>query len=306
MNETHHPQPAGDAPAPRIDAALSRAAAAIESVSDDARLEAELLLCDILGASRAQLYTHPERLLDADQARCFAALMARRARGEPLAYLLGEQPFGELLLRVTADTLIPRADTQVLVTAALASAPAHAPTRVLDLGTGSGAVALSIAHARECWQITASDISEPALAVARDNAERLGLCARVALCQADWFDGLPAAPTFDLVVANPPYIAEHDPHLDDPGLAAEPRQALVSGIDGLDAIRRIAADAPAWLAPGGWLWLEHGWQQGPAVRDLLGQLGYHHVQTLQDRGARERVTGGQQAPNPLHDSEGSS
>lgn len=284
---------AGDAPAYRVDAAISNAAATIAEFSDDPRLEAELLLGNILGASRAQLYTHPERLLDATQTRRFAALIARRARGEPLAYLLGEQPFGELLLRVTADTLIPRADTLVLVAAALASAPAHLPVRVLDLGTGSGAVALAIAHAREHWRITASDSSAPALAVARDNAEHLGLGARVTLCQSDWFDGLANTAAFDLVVANPPYIAEDDPHLSDPGLAAEPRQALVSGADGLDAIRRIAAGAPARLAPGGWLWLEHGWQQGAAVRDLLGQLGYHRIRTLQDAGARERVTGGQ-------------
>lgn len=306
MNETPDIRSAGNERSQRVDAAVSSAAAAISSVSDDARLEAELLLCDVLGASRAQLYTHPERLLDAEQARCFMALTARRARGEPLAYLLGEQPFGELLLRVTADTLIPRADTLVLVTAALASAPAHVPVRVLDLGTGSGAVALAIAHAREHWQVVACDISDPALAVARDNAERLGLGARVTLCRADWFDGLAQAPAFDLVVANPPYIAEHDPHLDDPGLAAEPRLALVSGPDGLDAIRRIVVDAPRWLAPGGWVWLEHGWQQGAAVRDLLGQLGYHRVQTLQDHGARERVTGGQRVHNPLHDSKGPS
>ncbi len=286
----------------RVDAALAGAAAALAGITDDARLEAEMLLGHVLGATRAQLYTHPERLLDAGQTQSFAALVARRAHGEPLAYLLGEQPFGDLLLRVTADTLIPRADTLVLVAAALACTPAQAPVRVLDLGTGSGAVALSLAHARPHWEISACDISEAALAVARDNAERLGLSARVRFHHSDWFDGLPEARAFDVVVANPPYIAEQDPHLADPGLAAEPRKALVSGTDGLDAIRRIAAAAPAWLAPGGWLWLEHGWQQGPSVRDLLGKLGYHRIQTLKDHGTRERVTGGHSPPFPLHDS----
>jgi release factor glutamine methyltransferase len=233
----------------RIDTLLARATRQLQVISEDPRLEAELLLCHAVGWARARLYAHPEEVPPLPAQRQFADSVARRRRGEPLAYLTGEQPFRDFELLVTPATLIPRADTETLVEAALMAGTVDTRLRVLELGTGSGAVALALARARPAWQITATDNSAAALAVARLNARRLGLERRVHLQQADWFDGLAAGGEtagFDLIVSNPPYIAENDPHLADPGLAAEPRQALVSGPDGLTAIRRIAGGAPAW------------------------------------------------------------
>lgn len=280
----------------RIDELLAEAEILLAPLDGDARLEAEYLLCHALGCSRSALYANPERRADGAGGERFRQLLGRRAAGEPLAYLIGTQPFLDFTLKVTPATLIPRADTETLVEAALADAPAEAPLRVLDLGTGSGAVALALARARPAWQVTAVDLSEAALAVARDNAAALGL-TRMRFLQGDWFDALPRGERYALVVGNPPYVAEDDPHLLDPGLAAEPRLALVAGPDGLTAIRRIAAEAPAWLIIGGRLWLEHGWDQGPAVRDLLARLGYHDIVTRRDAGGRERVTGAR-APSP--------
>lgn len=280
------------APATRIDSLLTAAAAALEPLEDAPRLEAETLLCQVLGWRRARLYTHPEHCPSAAERQAYATLIARRLAGEPLAYLLGTQPFRDFTLAVTPAVLIPRADTETLVDAALATAlPPEAPLAVLDLGTGSGAVAIALARARPAWQLTATDLSEAALALARDNAVQLGV-PEIDFRLADWFEGLPDDRHYDLVVSNPPYIAENDPHLAQPGLAAEPRQALVAGPDGLDALGRIAADARHRLTPEGWLWLEHGHAQGAAVRDLLRQLGYHAISTRRDAGGRERVTGG--------------
>ncbi len=293
------PDPAGGA---RVDHLLAAAAAALAHLDDAPRLAAESLLCQVLGWRRSKLYAHPEHCPSAPQREAYATLVARRVAGEPLAYLLGTQPFCDLTLAVTPAVLIPRADTETLVEAALACAlPAGHPVQVLDLGTGSGAVALALARARPAWRLTATDIDPAALAIAQGNAERLGLAARIRFRQADWFEGLPGDPPYDLVVSNPPYIAEGDPHLTDPGLAAEPRHALVAGAEGLDALRRIATDARHRLVPGGWLWLEHGHAQGAVMRDLLRRLGYHDIVTHRDAGARERVTGGRHPPNSRTD-----
>lgn len=255
------------------------------------RLQAQMLLLHVLGRpthARAWLLAHDDQLLPDEAAQRLHALAARRLAGEPMAYLTGEKAFHGLHLHVDARVLDPRDDTETLVDWALALLPAHAPCRVLDLGTGSGAVALALAHQRPQAHVSAVDASAGALAVAGANAQRLGL--RLHLHLGDWFAPLPGQ-VFDLIASNPPYIAEDDAHL--PALAHEPRQALVSGADGLHDIRRIVAAAPAHLAPGGWLLLEHGWQQAAAVRELLRAAGFAQVQSRRDLAGIERCTGGQ-------------
>ena len=254
------------------------------------RLEAQMLLLHALGQppqARAWLLAHDDAALPADAAARLHALATRRLAGEPMAYLTGEKHFHGLRLQVDARVLDPRDDTETLVDWALALLPADAPRRVLDLGTGSGAIALAIAHARPQARVTAVDASADALTVARANAGRLGLA--VTLHHGDWLAPV-AGEVFDLIVSNPPYIAEGDAHL--PALAHEPRSALVSGADGLDDLRRIVATAPAHLAPGGWLLLEHGWDQAAAVRALLADAGFAQVQSRRDLAGIERCSGG--------------
>ena len=259
------------------------------------RLEAQMLLLHALGQppqARAWLLAHDDAALPADAATRLHALATRRLAGEPMAYLTGEKHFHGLRLQVDARVLDPRDDTETLVDWALALLPADAPRRVLDLGTGSGAIALAIAHARPQARVTAVDASADALAVARANAGRLGLA--VTLHHGDWLAPV-AGEAFDLIVSNPPYIAEGDAHL--PALAHEPRSALVSGADGLDDLRRIVATAPAHLAPGGWLLLEHGWDQAAAVRALLTDAGFTQVQSRRDLAGIERCSGGCHCPS---------
>ncbi|HEX7325008.1 MAG TPA: peptide chain release factor N(5)-glutamine methyltransferase [Rhodanobacteraceae bacterium] len=256
----------------------------------EARIEAEILLCHALGRSRAWLVAHSGHALDATSTAAFEALVARRVRGEPVAYLTGSRGFYGLDLRTTPDVLIPRPETELLVDLALQRMPADAGCAVADLGTGSGAIALAIATARPRARIVAIDASAAALAIARGNAARLGL-RDVAFVRGDWCapfgDG-----AFDVIVANPPYIAAGDPHLHTGDLRFEPRSALVSGVDGLDAIRVIVRDARAHLHPGGWVLVEHGWEQGAAARGLLTAGGYRDVFTARDLEQRERVSGG--------------
>jgi release factor glutamine methyltransferase len=254
------------------------------------RAEAGILLAHALGKPRSWLFAHADDPLDAAGAAAFAALVERRAAGEPVAYLVGRRGFWTLDLEVTPATLIPRPETELLVELALARLPRNGAPRVADLGTGSGAIALAIA--RECphAQVLATDASEAALAVARRNAETNGIRS-VAFARSDWFAGLADA-RFDLVVSNPPYIAADDPHLAQGDLRYEPASALASGSDGLDDIRRIVDGARAHLAQGGWLLFEHGWDQGRAVRGLLEAAGYGEVFTAQDLEQRDRVSGG--------------
>ncbi len=259
------------------------------------RLEAQMLLLHALGQppqARAWLLAHDDAALPADAAARLHALATRRLAGEPMAYLTGEKYFHGLRLQVDARVLDPRDDTETLVDWALALLPADAPRRVLDLGTGSGAIALAIAHARPQARVTAVDASADALTVARANAGQLGLA--VTLHHGDWLAPV-AGERFDLIVSNPPYIAEGDAHL--PALAHEPRSALVSGADGLDDLRRIVATAPAHLAPGGWLLLEHGWDQAAAVRALLTDAGFTQVQSRRDLAGIERCSGGCHCPS---------
>lgn len=270
-------------------ASVSELLRAAELTGEEARREAEILLGHVLERPRSWLYTWPEHPVDATAAQHYRELLARRAAGEPVAYLVGEREFWGLSLRVTPDTLIPRPDTETLVEWAL-DLPLPGAAAVLDLGTGSGAIALALASERPCWQITGADRSEAALAVARANGERL-LPGRVHWCGSDWFARVPAG-RFHLLVSNPPYVAAADPHLQRGDLRFEPRQALEAGNDGLADIRRLVADAPAWLHPGGWLLLEHGFEQAEAVRGLLDAAGFAAVATRCDLAGQPRVTGG--------------
>lgn len=251
--------------------------------------EPERLLAHALGRSRSWLYAHRDDPIDAVDADRFRALLARRAAGEPVAYLTGRRGFWSFDLRVTPDTLIPRPETERLVELVLARIPPEAPSpRLADLGTGSGAIALALAHERRRALVVAVDVSPGALEVARANAIELEL-ANVEFRLGDWLAPL-AGECFDLIASNPPYIAESDPHLDD--LRHEPAPALSSGPDGLDAIRTIACAAPAHLVPGGWLLFEHGWDQGDAVRGILVAAGFVEVMTDRDLEGRDRVTSG--------------
>ncbi len=251
------------------------------------RVDAEWLLLHVLVQPRSWLFAHRDDPLPDAATRAFRALVERRARGEPVAYLTGRRGFWSLDLEVDASVLIPRPETELLVELALTRLPRRAP-RVADLGTGSGAIALALAHERPDAQVFAVDASTGALAVAQRNAGRLGL-ANIVFRQGDWFEPL-SGERFDLVASNPPYIAEGDPHLGAGDLRFEPAQALASGVDGLDAIRRIVRDAPAYLHPGGWLLLEHGLEQAAAVRALLQGAGFAEVATHRDLERRDRIT----------------
>ena len=262
------------------------------------RLDAQLLLLHALdraGQDRAWLLAHDTDALSADDRARFAALVARRAAGEPLAYLTGHREFFGLDLQVNPRVLVPRPDTETLVSWALALLPETVdslaesvpPGPVLDLGTGSGAIALALKAQRPQLQVQALDHSEAALAVARSNASRLGL--EVDFRLGNWLDGVQER--FQLIVANPPYIADADPHL--PALRFEPLQALTAGADGLRDLRAIVAAAPACLATGGWLLLEHGYDQAGSVCQLLRVAGFTQVQSRADLAGIARCSGGQ-------------
>ena len=258
----------------------------------DAALEAEWLLAAALERPRSWLYAHAEAVPDPAGAARFEALLVRRAAGEPVAYLLGRRGFWTLELEVGPECLIPRPETELLLEQALLRMPPDAALAAADLGTGSGALALAMAGARPRARITATDASMSALRCARANAQRLGLADRIGFAAGDWCAALGAA-RFRVIVANPPYLAEGDPHLLEGDLRFEPRMALVAGTDGLEALRTITACAPVHLEPGGWLLLEHGAGQGPAVRALLTARGFAQVCSVPDLQAHERVTLGQ-------------
>ena len=254
------------------------------------RAEADILLAHALGKPRSWLIAHAGDAVGPDGTAAFAALVERRAAGEPVAYLTGRRGFWTLELEVTPATLIPRPETELLVELALARLARGGAPRIVDLGTGSGAIALAMA--RECPQarVLATDASTAALAVARRNAEA-NRVRNVAFVESDWFAALEGE-RFDLVVSNPPYIAADDPHLAQGDLRFEPARALASGPDGLDDIRRIVDGARTHLVQGGWLLFEHGRDQGKAARDLLEAAGYGEVFTAQDLERRDRVSGG--------------
>lgn len=258
--------------------------------SPTAQLDAELLLAAALGKTRSYLRTWPERIVGSDAAEAFAGFLARRRAGEPVAYILGQQGFWSLDLEVAPDTLIPRPETELLVETALQRIPAHA-AQVLDLGTGSGAVALALACERAGWRVTGVDRVPQAVALAERNRQRLAL-GNVQIRASHWFDAL-GDERFDAIVSNPPYIASDDPHLARGDVRFEPASALVAGPDGLDDIRQIVAQAPRHLTAGGWLMLEHGYDQASRVRELLAREGFEHIESRQDLGGHERISLGQ-------------
>lgn len=273
-----------------LNQALIDAIQVLYKVSDAPRKEVELLIEHFLGFSRSMLRTEPNLLLKPEQQLRLDEAIHRRQAGEPLAYILGEQEFWSLRLLVTPDVLIPRPETELVVERALAHWPPGQSPAVLDLGTGSGAIALSIAVERPMSRIIATDKSGPALAVAKENAKRLAL-GNIEFIRSDWYAALDGP--FDLIVSNPPYIAAGDPDLDPQVLASEPRDALIGGSAGLEAIETIVKGAPGRLRVRGWLILEHGWRQAAAVRTLLVSAGFSSVASHADLAGHERVTEGQ-------------
>ncbi|MEB0041187.1 MULTISPECIES: peptide chain release factor N(5)-glutamine methyltransferase [unclassified Pseudomonas] len=272
-----------------IIASLLRAAELPDSPT--ARLDVELLLAAALGKPRSFLHTWPERIVSTEAALMFASYLERRRTGEPVAYILGQQGFWKLDLEVAPHTLIPRPDTELLVEAALelhATTPTLAPVTVLDLGTGTGAIALALANERSAWVVTAVDRVPEAVALAERNRHRLHLDNATVL-NSHWFSALQER-RFDLIISNPPYIAAADPHLSAGDVRFEPSSALVAGVDGLDDIRLIIAQAPQHLEAGGWLLLEHGYDQAAAVRDLMASEGFERIHSRMDLGAHERIT----------------
>lgn len=249
-------------------------------------LEARILLAHALHLTRVQLITQSDRTLTADEASQISSLFQRRINGEPIAYITGEREFYGLMLHTTPDVLIPRPETELLVELAIERLPANG--RVLDLGTGSGAIAIAIAHTRPDAAVTALDVSEAALAVARGNAARHGISVKF-LC-SDWYAAL-CDDQFDVIVANPPYIVKEDPHLSQGDLRFEPIDALTDHDDGLSALRSIIGGAERHLIKGGWLLMEHGYDQAGAVRDLLERQGFHAPRSWTDLAGIERITG---------------
>lgn len=285
-----------------IDEGIARLA----GVAAEPRREAEVLLGAALGRPRAWLLAHPEeRILDCESTDRYEAFVTRRALGEPVAYLLGEKEFWSLPLAVGPGVLIPRPETERLVECALARLPTERCCDVLDLATGSGAVALAIAAERPLARVLATDLSEAAVETARGNAARLGLAGRVEVRAGAWYE--PAAGRrFELIASNPPYIADDDPRVSPSVRQYEPPQALFAGADGLVALRAVVDGASGHLAPGGWLLVEHGDTQGAAVREMLVAAGFRQVHTHRDLSERERCTEGRspdgEAPSVFGDS----
>ena len=274
---------------------LVREAIAALGGGAEARTDAEVLAAHAFGLTRAQLIARDDAAPASERVADYRSLVARRARGEPVAYIVGRREFWSLDLEVTPDVLIPRPETERLVELALERIDAASPVRVADLGTGSGAIALAIARERPRAWVVGVDVSRAVLEVARRNAAR-NRVANVEFVAGDWFAPLNGT-TFDLVVSNPPYVAELDPHLEAGDCRFEPRGALASGAEGVDDIRRIAAGARAHLVGEGWLLLEHGFDQADAVRGILREGGYAAVESWTDLGGRWRVTGGRAPRN---------
>ncbi len=273
------------------DALLKVAAQTLSSGSDTARLDAELLLCHVIGKPRTWLYTWGDQPIAEAARAAFATLIERRHAGEPVAYLIGEREFWGLTLETAPYTLIPRPDTELVVDAALARAT-RAEGQLLDLGTGTGAIALAFASERADWQVTGADVVPEAVALAQRNARQLGI-ANTRFIESNWFAALPSTARFELIVSNPPYIAADDHHLNEGDVRFEPRSALVADDDGFADLRHLVNTARQFLQPGGWLLLEHGWTQAEAVCAMLNKCGYVQVESLTDLGQQPRVSLGQ-------------
>lgn len=260
--------------------------ALFKAKADISALDADLLLAYVLQKPRSYLYAHGEQLLTATEQAQFQALLQRREQGEPIAYIIGEQEFWSLPLRVTQDVLIPRPETELIVEFILAQLPKDKPQSIIDLGTGSGAIAIAIASERLNWKITATDKSPSALAVAKHNAEKFTL-SHISFIESDWFMNIPSQ-QFSAIISNPPYIANDDPHLRD--LCYEPTSALVAENNGLDDIEKIVEQAKNYLQSSGLLAIEHGYKQLEAVQAIYRAAGYQDISTLNDLANHPRVT----------------
>lgn len=276
---------------PDVQTALNWAVSQL-TASATARLDSECLLAECVGQNRTWLFTWSDKVLTEEQWQRFQALIAERATGQPVAYLLGYREFWGLSLKVSPDTLIPRPDTEDLVAKVLELMP-QAEAKVADLGTGTGAIALALASEKPGWQITACDFNPGAVALAEENRKTLGF-NQVRVLQSDWCQALEADAIanggFDLIASNPPYIEDDDPHLSQGDVRFEPLSALTSGADGLDDIRVITQQAKTCLKSGGWLIFEHGYNQGEAVRNILTTAGYLSAQTGQDMAGVDRIS----------------
>jgi release factor glutamine methyltransferase len=272
---------------------LQWASSVLASITCSARLDSEILLAHCLQKDRSYLMTWPERELQTQQLECFRELVAKRLQPQPIAYLTGVKEFYSLNLKTTPATLVPRPETEMLVDQVLELINGLAAPNILELGTGTGAIALAIKKHAPHSQLMATDISEDALDVARDNARQHHLNVEFVL--SDWFQAISPQQRYDVIVSNPPYIPNHDPYLSQGDLPAEPRLALTSGDDGLQALRHIIESAPDYLKPAGWLVLEHGYDQQLAVNQLLAESGFGNIQTLEDFNQLPRLSMGQQA-----------
>ena len=272
----------------RVDAWLAQAANSLKVGSDSPRLDAELLLMHVLDVSRTWLFTWPETILTTEQYAQAEAMLQKRLLGEPVAYLTGRREFWSLPLSVNPSTLIPRPDTETLVEWAL-ELTLPGDCRALDLGTGTGAIALALASEKQGWQVEAADLNPDAVQLAQTNAHNLGLDIRV--LESHWFSAVEGR--FHLIVSNPPYIDAADGHLREGDVRFEPLSALVAGDQGLSDLVQIIREAPGYLQRHGWLLLEHGFEQGQAVRELLASQGFEQITTRDDLEGRPRITGGQ-------------
>lgn len=280
-------EPVSDSPT--LAEVIQQAIQNIQIKTDNPKLEAEVLLCAVLGKTRSYLRAHPERRLSEPLLENFQALIAQRAAGQPVAYLLGTREFWSRPFTVSHDTLIPRPETELLIERTLNLLPEGSPRRVLELGTGSGIIAITLKLERPENAVTAVELSEAALAIARKNAEHLE-ASEVTFLSGSWFEPIQGALRFDLIVSNPPYIAENDPHLVQGDLLHEPQMALRSGPEGLDALRHIIQTAPAFLNPGGSVLVEHGYQQSADVAELMTAAGFQTIKHFEDLQGYLRVS----------------